>query len=81
MRSRDAADLPLALQAHHTTEIKVLKRFLEAPGDIAHQGLPLINSQQTFDKEFERVQQLTAGVLCLVKAGSDLQTAVAMFRA
>ena len=59
----------------------VLKRFLEAPGDSEHQGLPLSGERQTLVKEGNRVRKLTDDLSKLVKAGLDKQTSTAMLRA
>ena len=77
---QDRSLVPSTMAQHYTEDFRVLKRFLVTPGDTDHQGLPLQTSPQTLDKEINRAQQLTAGLLRLVKAGLDLHTAGAMFR-
>ena len=79
--SSDPSIIPSSLQSVYCPQLTILKRKLDVPGDAEHQGLPLVNEPQTLEKESERASQLTAELLKLVKAGLDLETAAAMFRA
>ena len=75
------SQLPETLRAFYNPKMTVLKRQLQAPGDIDHHGAPVAAAQHTLDEEINRLQTLTAQLQRLVKAGLDLQTALAMLRA
>jgi len=72
--------LPVNLQQYYTDDFRVLKRALKTPGDLEHQGAPVLEASGDLGREVERLSSLTYRLCDLVRAGLDLQTAVALLR-
>ena len=74
---QDRSQVPASLAPYYVTDFKVLKRFLDQPGDLSHQGLPLPaaveqmqpetqRQHQSLAKEIDRLHAVTAKLLELV---------------